>query len=93
MLRCDPHRRRRVGAPRPSTPLPDALPALLVHVFFFDGFEAPDELRRVKGYAAHDLVNTLGRLRRVNRHDLWLYARARDRAHAALEAARHRPAM
>ena len=67
MLRCDPHRRRRVGAPRPSTPLPDALPAVLIHVFFFDGFEAPDELRRVKGYGAHDLVNTLGRLRRVNR--------------------------
>lgn len=61
-------RRRAIPTLSLPTPLPDALPAVLVHVYFFDGLGDPEDLRWVKGYGAHDLVNTLGRLRRVSRY-------------------------
>ena len=50
-----------------SRPFPEALPALLVHVWFFEGFGDVSELRYTKGFGANDLVTTLGRLRRVSK--------------------------
>ena len=52
----------------PSTqPFPEALPALLVHVWLFEGFGDVSELRYTRGFSASDLVTTMGRLRRVSK--------------------------
>lgn len=61
-----------------STTLPESIPPVLLTVWFFDFLEDPDELRLEKGYGLHDLVNTIGRLRRVSRE----FRRAVDSAFA-----------
>lgn len=52
---------------RTSTTLPESLPPVLVSIWLFDFLEDPSNIRDAEGYELHDLVNTLGRLRRVCR--------------------------
>ena len=59
-----PSRRRIVPS---RQPFPEALPAVLVHVWFFEGYTDVCELRYTRGFSASDLVTTLGRLRRVSK--------------------------
>ena len=58
-----PFRKRRLT----STSVPDSIPLVLVHTWFFDFLEDPSEFHRCGGYALHDLVTTIAKLRRVNK--------------------------
>ena len=40
---------------------------MLVHTWFFDFLEDRPEFHRCGGYALHDLVTTIAKLRRVNK--------------------------
>ena len=51
---------------RTSTTLPESLPPVLVSIWLFDFLEDPSNIRYAEGYELHDLVNTLGRLRRAS---------------------------
>ena len=58
-----PFRKRRLT----STSVPDSIPLVLVQTWFFDFLEDPSDFHRCGGYALHDLVTTIAKLRRVNK--------------------------
>ena len=58
-----PFRKKRLT----STSVPESIPLVLVHTWFFDFLEDPSDFHRTGGYALHDLVTTIAKLRRVNK--------------------------